>query len=155
MDQQRRFCADKYSNFYAIHTDKKCHQLYTRGPCGENETFVVGPGKNEAKCKVTNCSFLGKKKIGECGNDDNECFITKTKNQVPVCNPCSYCPYVPSPTVPDVEETDDVYEQYDDKDSITWDLQITEPICGIQFEYNELLQKCMRLQKPKRKGSVG
>jgi len=164
MDQQRRFCSDKYSKSYANHVDGKCYKLYTRGPCIENETFVIGPGRNGAKCKVTKCSFAGfpkalpVKKNGECGEDDNECYITERENQVPVCMPCSFCPYVPKPSVEDVEDTkicdsEDCSPEYYDADtssngdfipsSIDRGIKIRKEVCGGEFYYNVLLKRCV------------
>jgi len=159
MDQQRKFCGDKYSSFYAVHTDNKCYKLYTRGPCGENETFVVDPSTNQAKCKViVKCSFtpnpetLPRTKNRKCGDDDKECYLPQRKNQAPECRPCSSCPYLPKSGIPFSQETDDNYDYYEyitaysgsmKPMSISPGIPIRKPICDKGFQYSTMLRACV------------
>ena len=75
---------------------QKCHELHTRGPCGENETFVFSPPEGRPFCIYNlcghpemalhddgRCYFLGER--GPCGEDSELRLDERTK--MPSCQP--------------------------------------------------------------------
>lgn len=76
--------------------DEKCHELHTRGPCGEDETFVYSPPEERPFCIYTlckhpemalhddgRCYFLGER--GPCGEAEELRLDERTK--MPLCQP--------------------------------------------------------------------
>lgn len=75
---------------------QKCHELHTRGPCGEDETFVYSPPEERPFCIYTlckhpemalhddgRCYFLGER--GPCGEAEELRLDERTK--MPLCQP--------------------------------------------------------------------
>jgi len=155
MDQQRKFCSDKHSNYYTMHGNI-CYKLYTRGPCGENQQFVVSPVDNKAYCNVAKCSFNGDPKAwyemwnGDCGRKANECYVIYRKHQVPVCMSCLYCYILPESHFPHMNTV--VRGPYQSHYMLSY--LSYNPTCDTKYEYSKTLKMCI-LKPPTRPVNVG
>ena len=86
----------RFKSFPVFTFLQKCHELHTRGPCDENETFVFSPPEGRPFCIYNlcghpemalhddgRCYFLGER--GPCGEDSELRLDERTK--MPSCQP--------------------------------------------------------------------